>query len=48
MSVDEFLNNTEEMVYEIPDDDNEIIEDLVKIFKKQLEDRLRTLKMIEF
>jgi len=25
------------MVYEIPDDDNEIIEDLVKIFKKQLE-----------
>ena len=38
MPVDEFLNNSEEeIVYEVSDDDNEIIECLVEIFKKQPE-----------
>lgn len=38
MSADEILNNSEEeVVYEVPDDDNEIIEGLVEIFKKQSE-----------
>ena len=38
MPADEFLNNPEEeMVYEVPDDDDKIIEGLVEIFKKQPE-----------
>jgi len=38
MQIDEFLNNPEEgMVYEVPDNDDKIIEGLVEIFKKQLE-----------
>ena len=38
MPIEEFLNNPEEgMVYEVPDNDDKIIEGLVEIFKKQLE-----------